>query len=311
MAKGRVIFYEDDPRQTAPPRTVYTGRARRRKKRHRLAGLLFAMAALVLAASVGYVVWYTRGASDSLLPEAELQREEEAEGGSAGSASAAAAIPAGDGRIVVAVDPGHGGVNPTIGAEDYGSEANGLRESEITLATAKALYDLLAADDRFAPVLTADGTAYLKPSERGAVAAAAGAQLFVSIHLNYDGSSDSSGFECYAAPPHLSTNGDSLRIGQLLADAFGQMGLRLRGATGVRYLYYDSNDNKQIYESTDTTPRWLPTFTVLEACQCPAVLCEEGFISNADDMALLAGADGCAAAAQTYYDCICTYFGLT
>lgn len=311
MAKGRVVFYEDDPRQTAPPRTVYTGRARRRKKRHRLVGLLFAMAALVLAASVGYVVWYTRGASDSLLPEAELQREEETEGGSPGSASAAAAIPAGDGRIVVAVDPGHGGVNPTIGAEDYGSEANGLRESEITLATAKALYDLLAADDRFAPVLTADGTAYLKPSERGAVATAAGAQLFVSIHLNYDGSSDSSGFECYAAPPHLSTNADSLRFGQLLADAFGQMGLRLRGATGVRYLYYDSNDNKQIYESTDTTPRWLPTFTVLEVCQCPAVLCEEGFISNADDMALLAGADGCAAAAQTYYDCICAYFGLT
>ena len=57
------------------------------------------------------------------MPEAELQREEETEGGSPGSASAAAAIPAGDGRIVVAVDPGHGGVNPTIGAEDYGSEA--------------------------------------------------------------------------------------------------------------------------------------------------------------------------------------------
>lgn len=311
MAKGRVVFYEDDPRQAAPARTVYTGRARRRKKSHRLAKLLFAVAALVLAASVGYVVWYTRAESTGFLPEAELQREEETEGGSPGSASAAAAVPAGDGRIVVAVDPGHGGVNPTIGAEDYGSEANGLRESEITLATAKALYDLLAADDRFAPVLTADGTTYLKPSERGAVAAAAGAQLFVSIHLNYDGSSDSSGFECYAAPPHLSTNADSVRFGQLLADAFGQMGLRLRGTTGVRYLYYDNNDNKQIYESTDTTPRWLPTFTVLEACQCPAVLCEEGFISNAGDMALLAGADGCAAAAQTYYDCICAYFGLT
>ena len=312
MAKGRLVFYEDAPRQTAPPRTVYTSHARRRRKRHhRLAKLLFALAALVLAASVGYVVWYTQGESTSLLPEAELPREAEAEGGGDGSASAAAAVPAGDGRIVVAVDPGHGGVNPSIGAEDYGSEANGLRESEITLATAQALYDLLAADDRFAPLLTADGTTYLKPSERGAVAAAAGAQLFVSIHLNYDGSSASSGFECYAAPPHLSTNADSLRFGQLLADAFGQMGLRLRGTNGVRYLYYDDNDNKQIYESTDTTPRWLPTFTVLEACQCPAVLCEEGFISNSGDMALLAGSDGCAAAAQTYYDCICTYFGLT
>lgn len=141
-------------------------------------------------------------------------------------------------------------------------------------------------------------------------APSAGAELLLSIHLNYDSSASSSGFECYAAPPRLSTNAESVRFGQLLAAAFSDLGLRLRGANGVRYLYYDENDNKLIYESTDSTVLWDPTFTVLEACGCPAVLCEEGFISNAGDMALLSG-DGCDTAAKIYYDCICSYFNLT
>lgn len=311
MAKGRVVFYEDPDPRAAPPRSVYTHRARRRrKKRHRGRGLLFALAALVLAASVGFVLWYRSPAHQATLPEADQQLAEE-EGQSDGNVQAAAAVTPGDGRIVVAIDPGHGGVNPSIGAEDCGSEANGLQESDITLATARALYDLLAADDRFAPLLTADGTAYLKPSERGAVAQAAGAQLFLSIHLNYDGSPSSSGFECYAAPPYLETNAESVRFGQLVAGAFAGLGLDLRGANGVRYLYYDANDNKLVYESTDDTIRWDPTFTVLSSCGCPAVLCEEGFISNRGDMAILSGDAGCRAAAQAYYDCICRYFNLT
>lgn len=314
MAKGRVVFYEESDRSTAPPRTVYTNQARRQRRKRCRRGrrLLFALALLVVVSSVGYVLWYTHPAADSVISDADRDQVESDTGGSADSTdlTAAAAEPA-DGRIVVAIDPGHGGVNPNIGAEDYGSEANGLRESEVTLATALALYDLLAADDRFAPVLTADGTAYLKPSERGAVAAQAEAQLFLSIHLNYDSSASSNGFECYAAPPALSTNAESVRFGQLVAQAFSDLGLHLRGTNGVRYLYYDANDNKQIYESTDTTVRWDPTFTVLQASGCPAVLCEEGFISNSGDMALLAGEDGSQAAAQAYYDCICSYFSLT
>ncbi|MFR3790672.1 MAG: N-acetylmuramoyl-L-alanine amidase family protein [Blautia massiliensis (ex Durand et al. 2017)] len=280
MAKARIVHYEQ-PVRRAPEPATYVSWARRRRRR-RARRLLFALAALVLASAAAYVVWYNHPARA-----------------------------AGDGRIVVAIDPGHGGVNPSIGAEDYGSEANGLRESEVTLATAQALYDLLEADGRFAPMLTADGTAYRKPSERGAAARDAGAEFLLSIHLNCDGSSETSGFECYAVPPdHLATNAESLRFGTLAAQAFGDLGLRLRGANGVRYLYYDGNNQKQIYESTDSTPRSDPTFTVLEACGCPAVLCEEGFISSPSDMDLLAGDEGCAAAAELYYQCLCEYFGL-
>lgn len=326
MAKGRVVYHKQPPADA--PRSVSTAGARRRRRRHPWLRLLVAVLALAAAAGAVYGLWLLHPVhNDRLLaafaPQAAAETEPAQDAAAPSDAQtdapadapadpnqAAAVPPAGDGRIVVAVDPGHGGVNPNIGAEDFGSEANGLREVDITYATAQALVDLLQADTRFSPLLTTDGSAYLKPSERGAVAKAAGAQLLVSMHLNYDASAEPSGFECYAAPPVLSTNAESVRFGKLLVDAFGQLGLRIRGNNGVRYLYYDANDNKVILESTDTTPRSDPTFTVLSSCGCPAVLCEEGFISNAGDMALLAGDGGCQQAAELYYQCICAYFNL-
>ena len=214
-----------------------------------------------------------------------------------------------DDRIVVAVDPGHGGINPNIGSEDYGAEGCGLRECDVTLQTAQLLAAKLEADGRFRPLLTADGTDYLKPSQRAALAKEGGAQLLVSIHLNYD-TSAASGFECYAAPPHLATNAESVRFAQLAAANFSALGLSLRGSTdGVRYMYFDEDDNRIFADiSDDTVHSGWPTYTVVEAAGCPAVLCEEGFISSAADMAILSGERGCAAAADAYYASIVEYF---
>ena len=58
----------------------------------------------------------------------------------------------------------------------------------------KAL-EKLEADGRFAPILTADGTEYRKPSRRAELAKAAGAELLLSIHLNYDADSSVAGEE--------------------------------------------------------------------------------------------------------------------
>ena len=79
----------------------------------------------------------------------------------------------------------------------------------------------------------------------------------------------------------------------------------------MRYLYFDANNAPVVAESSDTTVRSDPTFTVLEDCGCPAVLVEEGFITNAGDVALVATDAACEAAAQAYYECILTYFDLT
>ena len=219
------------------------------------------------------------------------------------------AQPAAPGQYVVAIDPGHGGINPNIGAEDWGSEADGVRESDVTLCTAQLLYEKLAADDRFAPLLTADGSTYLKPSERAAAAKAAGADLLLSIHLNSDASAATNGLECYAAPPALAANAESVRFGRLVTAAFrDQLGLTLRGWDGVRYLYFDANNARVVAESSDTTVRSDPTFTVLEDCGCPAVLVEEGFITNASDRAALCTDSACEQAAELYYQCIIDFF---
>ena len=210
---------------------------------------------------------------------------------------------------VLDIDPGHGGINPNIGAEDWGSEADGVRESDVTLCTAQLLCEKLAADDRFAPLLTADGSTYLKPSERAAAAKAAGADLLLSIHLNSDASAATNGLECYAAPPALAANAESVRFGRLVTAAFrDQLGLNLRGWDGVRYLYFDANNARVVAESSDTTVRSDPTFTVLEDCGCPAVLVEEGFITNASDRAALCTDSACEQAAELYYQCIIDFF---
>lgn len=291
---------------TSPRREVYVYRTKRPR---RLCALLFAVAALILCAGIGAVLWHEwQGTRPTAAEQAEADAIERA----SGEEEIAAVIQeAADGKIVVAIDPGHGGVNPNVGSEDAGSLGNGLREADITLKTATLVYDKLARDGRFAPMLTANGTEYLKPSSRAARAKEAGAQLLLSIHLNADSDSSVSGFECCPATPQLSTNADSLRFARLIAAKFSALGMDLRGVDGVRYIYFDANDNRYIRESTDTTVLTDPTFTVVQECGCPAVLAEEGFITNARDVSLVATDAACEAAAQAYYECILAYFDLT
>ena len=258
-----------------PPREK--ARVYRTGRPDKLCSLLFAVAALILCAGIGAVLWHEwQGTRPTAAEQAEADEIERADGG-----------------------------------EDAGSLGSGLREADVTLKTATLVYDKLARDGRFAPMLTANGTEYLKPSRRAARAKAAGAQLLLSIHLNYDADGRVSGFECCPATPQLSTNADSLRFARLVAEKFGAMGMELRGIDGVRYIYFDDNDNRYIRESNDTTALSDPTCTVVQKCGCPAVLVEEGFITNAGDVALVATDAACEAAAQAYYECILTYFDLT
>lgn len=265
--------------------------------------LLYAVAVLLVAVAVAIVLYGGSPLHASAEPQpvaAPADTPVQAE---------PTAQPAAPGQYVVAIDPGHGGINPNIGAEDWGSEADGVRESDVTLCTAQLLCEKLAADDRFAPLLTADGSTYLKPSERAAAAKAAGADLLLSIHLNSDASAATNGLECYAAPPALAANAESVRFGRLVTAAFrDQLGLTLRGWDGVRYLYFDANNARVVTESSDTTVRSDPTFTVLEDCGCPAVLVEEGFITNASDRAALCTDSACEQAAELYYQCIIDFF---
>lgn len=273
---------------------------RRRRRRQQLVRLgLLAAVVCVLAAVVLFLV---PSVKNLLSPAAEPESQAEVPVAAKPAAAPDPALP------VVAIDPGHGGV-------DRGSEGPGFGEYEMTWNTANALADLLEADGRFTPYLTITeeesqnpDVARIKPSERAQRANAQGAQLLLSIHGNSDSAARTSGYECYPIPPGSANHDESLRFAQYLTQGFGALGQRLRGADGVRYIYYGDDNEKLLYD--DESVHDDPTFGVLEYAQCPAVLSEQCFITNSADVDLLADEDGCQRAAQIYYEAICSWFNL-
>ena len=209
---------------------------------------------------------------------------------------------------VIAIDPGHGGTDP-------GSEGSGLWEYEMTWQVANELVNLLEQDGRYAPVLTIteeesqnSDMPRVEPAERAQRANDAGAVLLFSIHGNSDPSGTASGFECYAIPPGQQYHDESVALARLTAQKITQTGQPLRGQDGVRYIYFDTYDNRMVYESSDETPHNEPTFRLLADADCPAVLVEEGFITNASDRAALCTDSACEQAAELYYQCIIDFF---
>lgn len=80
-------------------------------------------------------------------------------------------------------------------------------------------------------------------------------------------------------------------------------------ARGVRYIYYLENDQKQLVENTYTQVRPERSFTLLEDVDCPAVLAEQCFVTNDEDVEHFGSEQGCKTVARIYYEAICTYFG--
>lgn len=286
-------------RMAPPPPAIESGRrasyrryAAKKRKRRALRRLMYLAAGLLILAAGVLAVTQT-----DFFP---IHGGEEEPAAPAAAAAEPTAEEAQSG-FIVAVDPGHGG-------GDIGAEGIYFDEWEMTWKTADYLMDLLEADDRFSPFMTTDGTEYEKASQRAANAVAGGAQLLISIHGNSGEDPSYAGFECYPVPPGRTYNAESLAFAQLIADGFGAANEKLRGQNGVRYIYYDANNEKQIYEVSDTTVHTDPTFTLLEECGCPAVLAEQCFITSPEDVDAFGDEDGCQAAAKIYYDAICSWY---
>jgi N-acetylmuramoyl-L-alanine amidase len=83
-----------------------------------------------------------------------------------------------DGKRVIVIDPGHGGVDP--GATGI----SGTREKDITLEAAIELKRLLDQSGQFRTVLTRTRDVFLALRERVAIARAEHASLFISLHAD-------------------------------------------------------------------------------------------------------------------------------
>ena len=209
----------------------------------------------------------------------------------------------GDPPYRVAIDAGHGGSDP--GARGV------AEEKQVTAATAAALLHWLEQDPNYIPLQTRENfDITATPAQRAAAASAQSPQLLLSIHGNSAANgSEASGFECYPAVPGRTWHQESFYFARLLAGGMQSIGAKLRGRGGVRYIYYLENDQKQLVENTYTQVRPERSFTLLEDVDCPAVLAEQCFVTNAKDVERFGSEEGCKDVARIYYEAICAYFG--
>ncbi len=109
--------------------------------------------------------------------------------------------------IIVAVDPGHGGVDPgTIGP--YGTE-----EKNVTLAIGRLLARRIDVQRGMRAVLTRNSDVFVPLRQRMVIARQAHADLFVSIHCNAVSDRDIKGAQVYI----LSLHGASSEAARILA----------------------------------------------------------------------------------------------
>jgi N-acetylmuramoyl-L-alanine amidase len=119
-----------------------------------------------------------------------------------------AVMPKNGGRIIIAVDAGHGGEDP--GARGLG----GTEEKIITFAIAKKLEAFINSQPGMKAVMIRKADYYVGLKDRVRIARAAKANLFVSIHADAVLNADIKGASVYT----LSTSGATSEAARWLAD---------------------------------------------------------------------------------------------
>lgn len=130
-------------------------------------------------------------------------------------------------KIVIVIDPGHGGENEgTIEAQNFMD--NGTSEKFMTMVTAQAMYEELSLYDNVEVYLTRTEDRDLSLKERAQFAAQKGADYLFSIHYNASLEHTLFGSEVWipAEPPY---NAYGYQFGLEQMKTMGDMGLFLRG----------------------------------------------------------------------------------
>lgn len=235
------------------------------------------------------------------------------------SAPVAPAVPAkrpSTARRVIVVDAGHGGRDPgAIGQK-------GALEKTVNLKAALKLKEILESRDRYEVVLTRAGDDFVRPDKREALARAASAALFISLHADAISDPSLSGGSVYtlskqgtSRAARIAKSEGDYQVYDLDAAQYGE---------GVSDILFDLAQNATntasgrfaellIDHLTGETPllnrsHRTGDLRVLLAPDVPAVLFEMAFISNAEDEANLTSEAWRARAMTAVADAIDAYF---
>jgi N-acetylmuramoyl-L-alanine amidase len=198
------------------------------------------------------------------------------------------------GRPLVVIDAGHGGRDP--GASGV---VRGVREKDLTLLLAREVRDRLAANGRVRVALTRDDDVTLGLDERAGIARRLGAGLFVSLHADSAANPLARGATVYSLSD-VASDADAARFA---ASQERSEAVSSAADGSVRALLADLATRDEMNASADFAVRLLrksagrvelrpdphrfASFRVLRGADAPAVLFEAGYLSNAEDEAML------------------------
>jgi len=198
------------------------------------------------------------------------------------------------GRPLVLIDAGHGGHDP--GATAVSGE---VTEKQLTLQLARELRDRLAQSGRVRIAMTREDDLYLTLEQRSALARRLGASLYVSLHMDSAPNPLARGASVYSLSD-VASDEEAARLARRENSSVARAG----GADGsVRAILSDLALRSQMTASASFAerlvrhsagrmqlrpqPHRFGDFHVLRSAGVPAVLFEAGYISNAEDEALL------------------------
>lgn len=179
---------------------------------------------------------------------------------------------------LIAVDPGHGGPDP-------GAVANGLKEKDLTLKISQRLAGLLSSQGAKV-LMTRSGDYDVDLYARPDMANRAGAELFVSVHINAYSSPNAQGTATYI-PRREETEAKRYEESRRLAECIQ---CHLVQSLGL--------EDDGVREAS---------FVVVRDSQMPAVLVEVAYITNPREAGLLAQDGFLARAAEAIYQGIVDY----
>ena len=202
--------------------------------------------------------------------------------------------PASRRRIVVAIDPGHGGEDPgAIGRR-------GTYEKNVTLAIARKLKALLDDEPGMRAMLTRDDDYFVPLGVRVQKARRVQADLFISIHADAFTTPTARGSSVFALSEHGATSAAARRLAQREneADLIGGVNLNAMEPVLAR-TWLDMSQTAQISDSLRVGRSVLDGigavntlhkgsveqagFAVLKAPEIPSILVETAFISNPEE----------------------------
>jgi N-acetylmuramoyl-L-alanine amidase len=201
-------------------------------------------------------------------------------------------------RRIIALDPGHGGIDPgTVGI-------NGVLEKEVTFDLAKRLRRLIEATGRYEVVLTREADVFVSLRDRMATARRADAALFISIHADSLGDSAFRGASVYTLSDQAS-DAEAARLAtkenradviagtdlsahdEIVAGILIDLAQRVTNNKSIEFadvLTAELGDVTALVRNT----RRFAGFVVLKSPDVPSVLLELGYLSNPTDAANLA-----------------------